>query len=164
MKIQSKRSYLIGALAVGISSVVTLTAGPLKAADDASDSSSVAGDVDEASEQPLVDYRAPGVSFQQFGSAAKQLIEDDEALSAERAQWVFTRAFAWAAYEYTYNRPNYDRWVAQLSDANLQEIMQVSVAHYVAAGRPPVGNPLHAAAHARTSWISYVQSTMVDAQ
>ena len=150
MKLNSTSKWVISAFALGI---ITLAAGSVQAYD-SSDS-----DTDSAEEG--VDYRAPGVSFKQFGSAAQQLVEHE---GSADTQWVFTRAFAWAAYEYAYNRPNYDRWVAQLGDARLQELMQVRVARYVAAGRPPLANPMPAADHAVATWTYYHQISMVAAK
>ena len=159
--LKNTRSYLVGGLAMGLIAAVMLIAGTSKA--DAESNRSVVTEISADEVAADVDYRAPGVSFKQFGSAAQQLAEQANVAGAGCAQWRFTRAFAWAAYEYTYNRPNYDRWVAQL-DARLQDVMQGDVAEYVAAGRPPLGNPLHAAAHAHASWVAYAQASVVAAK
>lgn len=141
-KMKLTRNAFLGTLAVSLAAAGTfLSAG-----------SSMASSSVEQSD--AVDYRAPGVSFQQFGKAAKALVEDELA-AANAPRWTFTRAFAWAAYEYTYNRPNYDRWVAKLTDPRLQEIMQIEVQEYVAAGRPPIAGPMAAADDALASYNAY---------
>ena len=157
-KFKNLRTYVGALLVTGVAAAGLLTAGPSKA-NDAPDRVVETEDV-----AAVVNYRAPGVSFQQFGSAAKQLVEQDAARSARDPQWVFTRAFAWAAYEYAYNRPNYDRWLVQLNDARLRRVMKDQVSAYVTAGRPPLANPMPAAGHALTAWNNYQQAGVVTAR
>ena len=112
--------------------------------------------------ETAVDYRAPGVSYGQFGAAAQHMVDyvlgQDLSDGTHHGQYVFARGFAWAAYERVYNRANYELWLSKLVDARLRHAIRTQVEFYVSGSRPPVGNPQRAEQHAVATWNALLLS------